>query len=153
MTKLARLNSRKPPAIIYFFRVAWAASYSEFLLWMVGRRVWCNIGRFSASWVKLDRERRPGGSSLSNGCCDRPSVGRCIGGRLPTISSSESWEYRPGLGGLSRDSGSSMLSEATMALVQCASALGLGMGMEEVFAVARDRTMAWLNVLAAQDNR
>jgi hypothetical protein len=46
-----------------------------------------------------------------------------------------------------------MLSEATMALVQCASALGLGMGMEEVFAVARDRTMAWLNVLAAQDNR
>lgn len=114
MTKLAKLKSRKPPAIIYFLRVAWAASYSEFLLWMVGRRVWCNIGRFSASWPKLDRERRLGGSSLSNGCCDRPSVGRCIGGRLPTISSSESWEYRPGSGVMSRDSASSMLFEATM---------------------------------------
>ena len=119
-TKLARLSRRKPAAIMYFFRVAWAASYSGLLLRMVGRRVWCNMGRPSASpFPRLDCERRPWRSSLSNGCCDRPSVGRCNGGRLTTMSSSESWEERPGSGVEdARGSPSSILS-ATMSFFFC----------------------------------
>lgn len=80
---------------------------------MVGRRVWCNMGRCSVSWLKLDRSSRGEGSSLSNGCCDRPSVGRCIGGRFTTISSSDSRDVRDRSGLWSRESSSSMLSEAT----------------------------------------
>lgn len=115
-TKLARLSRRKPAAMRYFLRVAWAASCAGLVLRMVGRRVWCNMGRPSASSCpKLDRPWR---SPLSNGCSERPSIGWCNEGRLRAMSSFESWESRPEPGvEVVRDSPSSMLSGATMSAV------------------------------------
>ena len=152
-TKLTRLSNRKPEAIKYFLRVAWAASYSEFLLWIVGRRVWCSMGRPSASPLpRLDRERRPWTSSLSNGCCERPSVGRCIGGRLTTMSSSESSESRSGpRAKFTRGSASSRLSEATMASVLWDS--GFGLYQYGISWMCRDHDIHRLFALVAQSHR
>lgn len=108
---------------MYFLRVAWAASCSGLLLRMVGRLVWCSMGRPSVSpFPKLERDNRPWRSSLSKGCCERPSVGRCNGGRLTTISSSESWEscaesWTVSALEITRGSESSKVSEATVSLV------------------------------------
>lgn len=96
-TKLTRLNSKKPEAIMYFRRVACSAWYSGLLLRIKDRLSRCDsIGRLSeVPIVALELDRRPRRSSLSNGDWDRPSVGRCRGGRASGISSS-TWESRTG---------------------------------------------------------
>lgn len=118
-TKLIKLSKRNPDATRYFLRVALAASRSGLLLRSVGLLVSCSIGRPSASAFPMlewewDRRWR---SSLRRGCCELPSVGRCNGGRLTTISSSESKSWTVSGVEVTRGSESSMLSEATTAMV------------------------------------
>lgn len=55
---------------------------------------------------------------MRRGCCERPSVGRCNGGRLTTISSSESESWTASGVEVTRGSESSKLSEATTAMVR-----------------------------------
>lgn len=119
-TKLIKLSNRKPDATRYFLRVALAASRSGLLLRIVGRLVSCSMGRTSASpFPRLERELdRRWRSSLRRGCCERPSVGRCNGGRLTTISSSESESWTASGAEVTRGSESSKLSEATTAMVR-----------------------------------
>lgn len=118
-TKLIKLSKRNPDATRYFLRVALAASRSGLLLRIVGLLVSCSIGRPSGSAFPMlewewDRRWR---SSLRRGCCERPSVGRCNGGRLTTISSSESKSSTASGFEVPRGWESPMLSEATTAMV------------------------------------
>lgn len=119
-TKLTKLSKRNPDATKYFLRVARAASCSGLLLRIVGLLVSCSMGWPSASaFAKLERERdRRWWSSLRRGCCERPSVGRCSGGRLEAISSSESKSWTAFGLEITQGSESSILSEATAAMVR-----------------------------------
>lgn len=86
MTKLIRLSTRKNAAYVYFLFVADVASRSGLRLRKVDRLA-AKAGRalpLGASYEGLPL------SSLSSGCCDRPSVGRSRGGRSAISSSSSS---------------------------------------------------------------